>query len=240
MAPFKPIISVIKGPSSPPAEDEIPKMKKSSKPVFIRKSPMKQVTAAVVSEASVETVVPLANGVVMHVVEIDQEEKREESPTAIEKTRLAPVFRPYPAINRPPFEHYRKPATVRTSTTTESTTTMSTTSTTIRSTTSAASTTTASTTDASVGPVITATVTEIGHRQKEQQPLPRFMDKYYGEGWNSRDVKSEATKNSRGNARSAMQLPDFLRFAVPMPTKQAAKMEERMDTGYAKAMYFKN
>ena len=80
--------------------------------------------------------------------------------------------------------------------------------------------------------MITATVTEIG------QPVPRFMDQYYGEGWKSRDVKSEATKNSKGNARSAMQLPDFLRFAVPM--KQTVKMEERMDTGYAKAMYFKN
>ena len=86
--------------------------------------------------------------------------------------------------------------------------------------------------------MITATVTEIG--QQPQQPLPRFMDQYYGEGWNSRDVKSEATKNSKGNARSAMQLPDFLRFAVPMPRKHTVKMEERMDTGYAKAMYFKN
>ena len=85
--------------------------------------------------------------------------------------------------------------------------------------------------------MITATVTEIG--QRPQQPLPRFMDQYYGEGWNSRDVKSEATRNAKGNARSAMQLPDFLRYAVPMKQK-AAKMEQRMDTGYAKAMYFKN
>ena len=88
--------------------------------------------------------------------------------------------------------------------------------------------------DASSGPVIAATVTEL-----RQHPVPRFMDRYYGEGWNSRDVKSEATRNAKGNARSAMQLPDFLRYAVPMKQK-AVKMEQRMDTGYAKAMYFKN
>ena len=89
--------------------------------------------------------------------------------------------------------------------------------------------------DASTGPVIAATVTEL----RQQHPVPRFMDRYYGEGWNSRDVKSEATRNAKGNARSAMQLPDFLRYAVPMKQK-AVKMEQRMDTGYAKAMYFKN
>merc|ERR1712061_657341 len=109
------------------------------------------------------------------------------------------------------------PATTSTTTTTTSTTT------TITTTATTTSATTTSTSDASTGPVITATVTEL-----KQQPLPRFMDKYYREGWISRDVKSEATKNSKGNARSAMQLPDFLRFAVPM--KQTVKMEERMDT----------
>merc|ERR1711971_854029 len=112
VAPFKPIISVLKGSSSSSAEDEMPKAKKSSKPVFIRKSPRKQATAAVVSESPVETVVPLSNGVVMHVVEINQDEKRDELPTTTEKTRMAPVFRPYPAINRSPFEHSRRPTTV--------------------------------------------------------------------------------------------------------------------------------
>ena len=106
-APFKPVISVIKGSTSA-EQDEVAQVKKSSEPVFIGMSPRRQATAAVVSESSVETVVPLANGVVMHVVEINQgEKKREELPTTTEKMRMAPVFRPYPAINRPPFEHSR-------------------------------------------------------------------------------------------------------------------------------------
>ena len=44
---------------------------------------------AVVSEASVETVVPLANGVVMHVVEVKGHEEGELKTTAA----AGPVFR---------------------------------------------------------------------------------------------------------------------------------------------------
>ncbi len=63
-----------------------------------------------------------------------------------------------------------------------------------------------------------------------------FFDRYYKAGWESTDVKFEA----RGAAEVATDIPDFLKFAVPMK-RPVAVLERKMDDvvydGYTRARF---
>jgi hypothetical protein len=61
-----------------------------------------------------------------------------------------------------------------------------------------------------------------------------FLDRYYKQGWNAKDVKPVRPMSNQH------EIPDFLRYAVPMKMAPRQVIQKKMDVvqeGYSRALF---